>query len=482
MSKVNALTIFQINDTHGYLEAHPELVWTGSDASYPRLGGYARIASLFKQARLSNPDGVLALDNGDTMHGTYPAMVSKGEALVPLLNALKLDAMTAHWEFAWGPDHFRELVTRLNHPMLAINCYDQITGARPFHASTVVERAGLRIGIIGIAASIIDKSMPPHFSEGLHFTLGLEELPAEIKRLRQTEAADLIIVLSHLGFPQDAKLASVVSGIDVIVSGHTHNRLKRPLQLGRTTIIQSGCHGAFVGRLDLRIVEGGIVDMGHELITLDASIAPDDAMTGLVDEVMRPYRTMLNEVVGRTSIGLHRDTVLSAPMDDVLLAAVALAGGTRIAFSNGWRYGAPIPPGPVTVNDLWNIIPPNPPISTVDLTGSEIWELMEDNVQRTFASDPFEQMGGYLKRFRGMTIYGKLENPPGERIEHIFVGHDPIDLAKIYGVSFVTSQGVPQKFGANRLDLPIKAIDALKTYFQAGKDIDSETLGRFVAV
>lgn len=74
------------------------------------------------------------------------------------------------------------------------------------------------------------------------------------------------------------------------------------------------------------------------------------------------------------------------------------------------------------------------------------------------------------------------KNPPGERIEHIFVGHDPIDLAKIYGVSFVTSQGVPQKFGANRLDLPIKAIDALKTYFQSGKDIDSETLGRFVAV
>ena len=136
----------------------------------------------------------------------------------------------------------------------------------------------------------------------------------------------------------------------------------------------------------------------------------------------------------------------------------------------------------MTVNDLWNIIPPNPPISTVDLTGFDIWELMEDNVQRTFASDPFEQMGGYLKRFCGMTIYGKLENPPGERIEHIFVGDAPIDLSKIYGVSFVTSQGVPQKFGTNRFDLQIKAIDALKTYFQSGKDIDPETLGRFVAV
>lgn len=482
MTIVHELTILQINDTHGYLEAHPELVWTGSEASYPRLGGYARIAALFKLARLSNPDGVLVLDNGDTLHGTFPVMASKGEALVPLLNALELDAMTAHWEFAWGPAHFRELVTRLNHPMLAINCYDKVTGARPFPASTVVSRAGLRIGIIGIAASIIDKSMPPHFSEGLRFTLGLDELPAEIERLRRTEAADLIIALTHLGFPQDVKIANLVSGIDVIVSGHTHNRLKHPVQVGRTTIIQSGCHGAFVGRLDLRIADGEIVDTRHELIMIDASIAPDDAMTRLVDDVMRPHRTMLNEVVGHTSIGLHRDTVLSAPMDDVLLAAVALSSGTKIAFSNGWRYGAPIPPGPVTVSDLWNIIPPNPPISTVDLTGSEIWELMEDSVQRTFASDPFEQIGGYLKRFRGMTVYGKLENPHGERIEHIFVGDQPIDLAKLYSVSFVTSQGVPQKFGTNRLDLQIKAIDALKTYFQSGKDIDPETLGRFIAV
>lgn len=482
MSKVHALTILQVNDTHGYLEAHPELIWTGKEASFPLLGGYARIASVFKQARLTNPDGVLALDNGDTLHGTYPAMASKGEALIPLLNAFELDAMTAHWEFAWGPAHFRELVSRLKYPMLAINCYDKVTGARPFPASTIVSRAGLRIGIIGIAASIIDKSMPPHFSEGLGFTQGVDELPAEIKRLRQIKAADLIIVLSHLGFPQDTKIAKVVSDIDVIVSGHTHNRLKHPVQVGRTTIIQSGCHGAFVGRLDLQFADGEIVDMRHELITIDASIAPDDEMVRLVNDVMRPYRTMLNEVVGHTSIGLHRDTVLSAPMDDVLLAAVALASGTRIAFSNGWRYGAPIPPGHVTVNDLWNIIPPNPSVSTVDLTGSEIWELMEENVQRTFAGDPFEQMGGYLKRFRGMTIYGKLENPPGERIEHIFVGDQPIDLAKLYCVSFVTSQGVPHKFGTNRLDLQIKAIDALKSYFQSGKDIDPETLGRFVAV
>jgi len=105
MTEAHNLTVVQINNTHGYLESHPELVWSGSEASYPTLGGYARIASLLNAARRENPGGVLVLDNGDTFHGTYPAVISRGEALIPLVNALKIDAMTAHWEFAWGPAH-----------------------------------------------------------------------------------------------------------------------------------------------------------------------------------------------------------------------------------------------------------------------------------------------------------------------------------------------------------------------------------------
>ena len=154
------LTIIQVNDTHGYLEAHPELMWHGDTAAYPIMGGYARIASILKGARAEGHGSVLALDNGDTFHGTYPVVSSKGAALVPLVNALGFDAMTAHWEFAWGPRHWRALSAQLNHPMLAINCYDVETGELYFPASIVIERGGLRVGIIGIAATIIDKSMP----------------------------------------------------------------------------------------------------------------------------------------------------------------------------------------------------------------------------------------------------------------------------------------------------------------------------------
>ena len=372
------LTIIQINDTHGYLEAHPELVWRGDVASYPMMGDYARIASILKSVRAECAGSVLALDNGDTFHGTYPAVRSKGEAFIPLVNALRFDAMTAHWEFAWGPPHFRALAARLNHSMLAINCYDKQSDGLYFPVSTVVDRGGLRVGIIGIAATIIDKSMPPHFSAGLRFTSGCEELPAEIRRLRTDERTEVIIVLSHLGFPQDVSLAGNVKDINVIVSGHTHNRLEKPVRVGDALIIQSGCHESFVGRLDLDILDGENANSRHHLIPVDDSVEADAEMDGLVEGVMRPHREMLREVVGQTTVGLHRDTNLYAPMDDLLLAAVAAAAETDIAFSNGWRYGAPIPPRPITMNDLWNIIPTNPAVSTVDLTGAEIKEMMEE--------------------------------------------------------------------------------------------------------
>ena len=134
------------------------------------------------------------------------------------------------------------------------------------------------------------------------------------------------------------------------------------------------------------------------------------------------------------------------------------------------------------MNDLWNVIPANPPVSVVNLTGSEIQAMMEENLERTFSADPFGQMGGYLKRFRGLTIYGKLENPPGHRIERIFRGGAPLEADQRHKVAFVTAQGVPQKFGRDRQDLSIKAIAALRSYFQSSRTGPDHRVGRFVPV
>lgn len=115
------LTLLQLNDLHGYLEPHPELVAAAGGWRFERLGGVARIARLFTEARADGP--CLTLDNGDTFHGTRVAVASRGEALVPIMNALKIDAMTAHWEFAYGPDGLEALAHRLDYPVLAANVF-----------------------------------------------------------------------------------------------------------------------------------------------------------------------------------------------------------------------------------------------------------------------------------------------------------------------------------------------------------------------
>ena len=176
----------------------------------------------------------------------------------------------------------------------------------------MVERAGLRIGVIGIAATIVDKTMPASFSEGLRFTLGNEELPGYIRHLREEERVDLVVLISHLGFPQDMELAREVGsaggsrGIDVLLSGHTHNRIHPPARVNDTVVIQSGCHGSFLGRLDLEVEGGRIVDVRHRLITVGAGSDQDPEVEAMVEKTLAPHRWALAEVVGYTDTDLDR--------------------------------------------------------------------------------------------------------------------------------------------------------------------------------
>jgi 2',3'-cyclic-nucleotide 2'-phosphodiesterase (5'-nucleotidase family) len=177
--------------------------------------------------------------------------------LIAILNALHFDAMTAHWEFAYGPEQLKRIAAQLSYPILACNVYDHASHALVFPPYTICEAGGLRVGVIGIAATIVDKTMPPTFSAGLYFTLGNEELPGHIQKLRAEEKVNLVIVLSHLGFPQDVKLAREVNGIDVLLSSHTHNRLFEAVRVGGTIIIQSGAHGPSWAGLSLKFKRDG---------------------------------------------------------------------------------------------------------------------------------------------------------------------------------------------------------------------------------
>ena len=260
MHSEKKLTIVQMNDSHAYLDIHPELFWESGRAEYRLAGGYARIATLLKQIRAENPGRVLFLDGGDTFHGTYPALQTKGEALVPVMNALRPAAMTAHWEFAYTPHGFQKLTEHLDYPMLAMNVYHQDSNELFFKPYEIVELAGLRIGIAGIASNIVDKTMPPQFSEGIYFTNGLDELPGVIQTLRERENVDLVVLISHLGFPQDMRLMALAPGVDIGLNAHTHHRLGQAVRQGNTLVMQSGSHGSFLTRLDLTFENGKITD------------------------------------------------------------------------------------------------------------------------------------------------------------------------------------------------------------------------------
>ncbi len=482
MDSITRIVILQMNDSHAYFEPHHEVLFSDGRTVYRRAGGYAKIASVLDAARAEYPGRVIALDCGDTLHGTYPAVATKGYAVVPILNRLGFTAMTAHWEFAYGPAHLKELARSLAYPILAINCYEEKTGELFFEPYVVKELGGVRIGIIGIASAIVDKTMPRSFSKGLQFTLGNRELPSYIKMMRDDEKADVVVVISHLGLPQDVKLANEVSGVDVILSGHTHDRLHAPIFSNGTLIMQSGSMGSFIGKLVLELDGGKIVGSKHELITINERIAPEMGTQELVRRALAPFRTTLDTAVGRIRQCLNRCGMLESSMDYLLLESIMDSTNAQLAFSNGWRFGAPIARGEICMNDLYNIIPMDSPVSTVELSGSELREMIEENIEHTFSPDPYCQMGGFLKRCLGMRAYVRLQNPCGSRLKAIFVNGMNVNDGERYFASFVTEQAVPLKFGRNRRKLRLGAVESMIAYLRKKGDYAPRRHDAFVIV
>lgn len=455
------LSIAYINDVHAYLEPHAEIFYKEDGIeTVETAGGYARIAAIIKDIR-SNSVNTLLFDGGDTFHGTLPVVESKGEALVPILNKLDFDAMVCHWDFAYGPVQLKKLAGQLSYPVLGINVYNE-DSTLFFKPYIIKEVASVKIAVIGICSNIIDK-MPRQFNKGLQITDGMKELPAAIEQVK-SEGADIIILLSHNGFPQDIELISKVAGIDICLSAHTHNRLYEAVKINDTIIIQCGCHGSFVGHLNVEIAQRVIVNYNYKLIKVDESIAPDTEVENMVAAIMGPFQHLKDNKVGLTENILHRYDTINSTMDDFLLKAICAAANVPIGFSNGWRYGVPIAAGNITKWDLHNIILMNPVVSTVELTGEEIKIMLEENLERTFCADPMKQMGGYVKRCTGINVKMRIENPKGHRIQQIFIGDRSMNKEEIYKVAFVTEQGVPKQLGSNRVYLLVKAVDAMENY------------------
>ena len=478
---MNTLTLIQINDAHGYIDSHNEVFYDLDGIQVRKAGGYARIKSVVDKIRSESKNSIF-LDCGDTFHGTFITTQTAGNAILPVLNAMGIDAMTAHWDFAYTPSKLRDLAYRLNYPLLAANVYMYDKKKRVFDPYIIKEIDGMRIGIFGMACEHVVQGFPQKFSKGIYMSPEYKEIPIIASELRNKHKCNIVILLSHLGMPTDYEILSKTTGIDVCISGHTHNRLSGPIKAGNTLLIQSGCHGSFIGRLDLVIQNNRVVDYHHELITIDENIPKDSQIEALVQEAYKPYKKMLKTEVGRTKTLLCRDFALESTMDNFLLHSISHKTGRNLCFSHGWRYGAPIPEGAITNEDLFNIVPMNPNIINVDLKGYEIVEMLEDFINNTYSRNPFGQIGGYLPRAIGLKAYIKIENPHHYRIQKIYIDGKVLDADKTYLASYITEQGVPKHYGRNREDTKISAIDAMKDYLLDKGETEEKMYGTFTLI
>ena len=385
--------------------------------TYGRMGGLDRVATVLNSIRSERPDALL-LDGGDTWQGSYTTYHTQGQDMVNVMNALKPDAMTSHWEFTLGIDRVSEIVDTLDYPFLGANIFDKEWDEPAYEPYKMFERGGVKIAVIGQAFPYMPIANPGWMFPDLSFGVREERMIEVVDEVREL-GAELVVLLSHNGFDVDRKLASRVNGIDVILTGHTHDALPEPVLVGSTMLIASGSNGKFVTRLDLDVRDGEVKGFAHKLIPIFSDvIAPDPAVRALIDEQRAPFTNQLSEVLGTTDQELYRRGNFNGTWDDLLCNALIEEREADIALSPGFRWGPSLLPGQdITREDLFNATAMSyPEAYRSEMTGDFLHTILEDVADNLFNPDPYYQQGGDMVRVGGMGYSIDVSKPQGSRI------------------------------------------------------------------
>jgi len=407
--------------------------------SYGKVGGIDRLATLIKAVRAERPGKTLLLDGGDTWQGSYTALATRGADMVQVMNALGVEAMTAHWDFTYGTERVEQLIGELAFPFLAGNVRDTEWEEEVFDATATFERGGVKIAVIGQAFPYTPVANPRYLIPSWSFGIRENLVRARVEQVR-AEGAELVVLLSHNGFDTDRKLAGRVPGIDVLLSAHTHDAVPVALEIDGTLMISSGSHGKFLSRLDLEVRGGRVADYRFRLIpVLSDAIAPDPEMAALVGKIRAPHKAELGRVLGRTESLLYRRGNFNGTFDDLICRALIEERDAEIALSPGFRWGATLLPGQdITVEDIYSqtaITYPN--AYRTEFTGAFLREILEDVADNLFNPDPYYQQGGDMVRVGGMAYAIDIAKPIGQRISDMTLlkTGKPIEADKSYMVS-----------------------------------------------
>lgn len=407
-------------------------------AEYGRMGGMDRVATVVKAIRAARPDSIL-LDGGDTWHGSYTSLKTRGQDMVNVMNALGVDAMTSHWEWTYGTERVNEIVGELPFPFLGANIFDVEWDEPAFEPYKIFEKGGVRIGVIGQAFPYMPIANPRWMFPEYSFGIREERMQAVVDELRE-EGVDLVVCLSHNGFDVDYKMAGRVKGIDVILSGHTHDAVPEPVLIGQTVMIASGSNGKFVSRLDLDVRDGQMLGFRHKLIPIFSDvIQPDAEMAALIDRERAPYQAELEEVVGKTESLLYRRGNFNGTWDDLICDAMRAERDTQIALSPGVRWGPSLVPGAdIRREDIHNATSMTyGQCYRTEMTGETLKTVMEDVADNIFNPDPYYQQGGDMVRVGGIAYAIDLSKPMGQRISRLTLSDtgEEIEPSKSYTVA-----------------------------------------------
>ncbi|MBL6839959.1 MAG: thiosulfohydrolase SoxB [Rhodobacteraceae bacterium] len=407
---------------------------------YGRLGGLDRVATVIKAIRADRPDAIL-LDGGDTWHGSYTCHHTQGQDMVNVMNALNTEAMTFHWEFTLGSDRVHEIIDTLPFPALGQNIFDAEWDepAEYFKPYTFFERGGSKIAVIGQAFPYMPIANPGWMFPEYSFGIRDENMQAMVDEVRGL-GADLVVVLSHNGFDVDKKMASIVTGIDLILSGHTHDALPEPVLINKTVIIASGSNGKFVSRVDLDVRNGQMLGFKHKLVPIFADvITPDPDIADLINAQRAPFADQLSEVIGQSEGLLYRRGNFNGTWDDLICQAMIEEREADISLSPGVRWGPSILPGQdITREDIWNVTSMSyGKVYRTEMTGEFIHIVLEDVADNLFNPDPYYQQGGDMVRIGGMGYRIDINKSQGERISDLTLlkTGEKIDPSKVYIVA-----------------------------------------------
>ncbi|MGJ8595676.1 bifunctional metallophosphatase/5'-nucleotidase [Sulfitobacter sp.] len=441
------LTILHTNDFHARFE--PISKYDGpcgveDNTEGKCFGGTARLVTAIKEAKGRTNNAIL-VDGGDQFQGTLFYSYYKGQLAAEMMNKLGYDGMTVgNHEFDDGPEVLASFMSAVNFPILMSNAD---VSAEPLLAdklakSTVIERGGEKIGLIGLTPQDTDELASP--GDNVTFSDPVAAVQGEVDALTAM-GVNKIIVLSHSSYLVDQQVAAATTGVDVIVGGHSNTLLSNtneraegpyPTMVGDTAIVQAYAYGKYLGELNVTFDDAGkITQASGEPILIDAAVTEDAETVARISEMAAPLEEIRNKVVADTAEPIGGDRAVCRAQEcsmgnliaDAMLARVA-DQGIDVAIQNGGGIRASIDAGQVTMGDVLTVLPFQNTLSTFQVTGAVLVEALENGVSQV------EEGAGRFPQVAGMTFAFDASAPAGSRVSDVMVGGAAVDMEKVYGV------------------------------------------------